>query len=346
MIGVLTAACPAVKYGWLYTKTLERQKYLLLKKFQNYDYKINLDKCIINDLNWWLLNIFKTSNFTKSPDFKLEIFSDASKTGWGAYCNGNRAHGAWKETESHFHINYLELLAIFLALKTFAKELSDCAILLRVDNNTALSYINRMGGIQYPHLNDLTFQIWQWCEKRNIWIFASYINTKENIEADAESRKINPDIEWSLSDKAFETILCKLGQPEIDLFASRINAKCEIYAAWFPDPDASFVDAFTINWKHNFFYAFPPFSLIPKCLNKIINDEACGIFVFPWWSSQPWFPILKELICSEIIYFEPSKFLLQSNFRNYYHPLHSHLMLAAAILSEKPSFGVTSQSKL
>lgn len=37
LIGTLTAACPAVRYGWLYTKELERQKYLTLKKYGSYD---------------------------------------------------------------------------------------------------------------------------------------------------------------------------------------------------------------------------------------------------------------------------------------------------------------------
>ncbi|CAG9136633.1 unnamed protein product [Plutella xylostella] len=56
-----------------------------------------------------------------------------------------------------------------------------------------------MGGVQFPHLNNLARSIWQWCEERGIWLFASYINTKDNVEADEESRKVNPDVEWSLT---------------------------------------------------------------------------------------------------------------------------------------------------
>ena len=40
---------------------------------------------------------------------------------------------------------------------------------------------------------------------------------------------------------------------DIDLFASRLNAKIEKYAAWKPDPNALFVDAFTANWKNCYF---------------------------------------------------------------------------------------------
>lgn len=43
----------------------------------------------------------------------MEIFSDASLTGWGAYCEGKRTHGYWSEEERLIHINILELMAAF-----------------------------------------------------------------------------------------------------------------------------------------------------------------------------------------------------------------------------------------
>ncbi|CAH2098732.1 unnamed protein product [Euphydryas editha] len=347
LIGVLVAACPAIKYGWLYTKILERQKYLFLKQHNsNYDSKVMLPCYILSELNWWSQHIYNKSNFMKTPNFTLEIFSDASRTGWGGFCNGKRVHGSWKECEKIYHINYLELLATFLTLKVFAKTYSNCAILLWIDNNTAVSNINRMGGIQFPHLNKLTKQLWQWCENRNIWLFASYINTKDNVDADKESRRINPDIEWSLSNEMYQNIVRVLGEPDIDLFASRTNTKCKTYVSWHPDPDASCVDAFTINWHNINFYAFPPFTLILRCLQKIVNDEACGILVFPCWPSQPWFPLARELISSDIMYFKADTNLTHSHSSQLSRPLHSHLTLAAARLSVKPSYGERSHRKL
>lgn len=286
LLGVITSACPAVRYGWLYTKELERQKYLALLKHQSYEAKFKPSVSILPDLKWWLNNIDSTTFPLEAPHFVLEIFTDASRTGWGAYCKNKRVNGRWKDSELDFHINYLELLAVFLGLKCFAREYNNCSILLRVDNTTALSYINRMGGIQFPHLTGLTRTIWQWCEERNIWLFASYINTKDNIEADEESRKVNPDIEWHLSVSEFQRVVKAFSQPEIDLFASRTNAKCETYVSWRPDPDAIAVDAFTMSWKNMYFYAFPPFSLVLKCIKKIITDEAEGLLhrrdSLPW----------------------------------------------------------------
>lgn len=335
LIGVLVAACPAAKYGWTYTKILERQKYLALLKTCDYETKFTLPKITLKDLNWWSANIDTTFNFIRHGKFEIEIYSDASRTGWGAVCKNHKVHGMWNETEKLSHINYLELMAAFLGLKAFARELTDCSILLRIDNTTAISYINRMGGIQYPHLNSLARDLWQWCETRSLWIFASYVNTKDN-RADAASRIINPDTEWVLSKGDFQKVVSHFGQPKIDLFASRDNAKCAKYVSWKQDPDAFSVDAFTLNWRTEYFYAFPPFSLILKCLRKIIDDKAVGILVYPNWPSQPWYPLLQSLLVSDVLFLNPNKNLLRSNFRAH-HPLHRKLTLGVARLSGNPS---------
>ena len=47
----------------------------------------------------------------------LQIFTDASKEGWGALLNEHTARGTWFLPESKLHINYLELKAVFLAFK-------------------------------------------------------------------------------------------------------------------------------------------------------------------------------------------------------------------------------------
>lgn len=337
LIGVLVAACPSVKYGWLYTKSLERIKFLALQEHGTYEAKIKLPISILPDLRWWEHNVAQSNNTMRPKEnFELEIYTDASRTGWGAFCKGRRANGGWTETELLSHINYLELLAVFMGLKCFARNASHCSVLLRVDNTTAISYVNRMGGVQFPHLNKLAREIWQWCEKQNIFLFASYINTHDNVEADEESRRINIDTEWELCDWAFQKIIHRLGVPEIDLFASRTNTKCSQYISWKPDPDALAVDSFTVTWYSKFFYAFPPFSMILKCLRKILDDKAFGILVFPYWPGQPWFPLLKSMLRSEIIIFEPNTNLLRSRFRTQ-HPLHSSLSLGAATLSGLPS---------
>ena len=79
------------------------------------------------------------------------------------------------------------------------------------------------------------------------------------------------------------------GEPSIYLFASRLNAQVPCYASWRPNPDATYVDAFSISWKKQFFYAFPPFSLNARCLQKIAMGEAEDLMIVPFWPTQPWY---------------------------------------------------------
>jgi hypothetical protein len=331
--GTLTAACPAVKYGWLHTKFFEREKYLaLLKHGDNYDANMKLHSSLSYDFDWWKSIIGKTSNPIRKYNYVVEIFTDASLSGWGAFCNGETARGYWTTTESGQHINYLELLAAFLGLRSFCRHERNIEILLRIDNTTAISYINRMGGIQYPHLNSVARDIWNWCEQRNLFIFASYIKSKDNIEADRASRITNIDTEWELNESRFQEIVHQFGLPDIDLFATSINRKCSMFISWKRDPEAYDIDAFTIVWTNLNFYAFPPFSLVLKCLRKIVNDQATGILVVPFWPSQAWYPMFMSLARSKVLYLEPNANLLLCPSRKP-HPLWPSLTLACARLS-------------
>lgn len=331
LLGLLISACPAVEYGLLYTKDLERCKFLSLQPEEDYEKYMNIPRSILPDLQWWLQALKTPAHRIRDDTYATEIYSDASTTGWGAACQGETASGQWSPSERSQHINVLELLAAYFALKIFARDYHSCQVLLRIDNSTAIAYINRMGGVQYPHLTQIARSIWQWCESKKIFVFASYIKSADNQVADAESRRNHPDIEWEISDSAFATLVDRFGQPTIDLFASRLNNKCNTYVSWHRDPDAYAVNAFTINWTNHYFYAFPPFAIILKVLRKIILDGATGIMVVPAWPTQPWYPLFRKILISECITLRSSEHMLTS------HCSHSNiqrnLTLVAGILS-------------
>ncbi|XP_066262382.1 uncharacterized protein [Euwallacea similis] len=318
-IGNLISVCPALTCGFLYTKLFERAKFLPLREARGqYNNVINISADLQSDFNWWAENLPKAIRSIKVDFFKIEIFSDASLTKWGLFCNGIKSYGFWSDFESKLHINYLELLVFLFGLRCFVRDPYNCNILCRVDNTTAFVYVNRMGSIQHSNLNELAPVIGQFCEARNIVIFASYIKSFCNIVADQESRQLNIDTEWELSDGAFQKIIYKYGRPEIDIFASRLSRKY----------------AFTINWNNMFFYCFPPFSVILKVLQKIINEHARGIVVVPFWPSQPWYPVFTSLLEDHPTMIDPDKNFL--SFNRIPHPLGEKLSLVAGILSCKP----------
>lgn len=94
LLGVLTSACPAVTYGFIHCKRLERQKFLSLK-FNGGDYegKIFISKSMGEDLNWWKKNTLIGSQSIRTQNFAVEIFSDSSLTGCGCFSNGRSASG-------------------------------------------------------------------------------------------------------------------------------------------------------------------------------------------------------------------------------------------------------------
>ena len=166
------------------------------------------------------------------------------------------------------HINYLELKAAFCGLKCFAKDLSSCQRLLRIDNTTAICYINKMGSIQYLKLSPLSRMIWQWCERRK---FGYLRRISSLVIISSQIKKL----------KSYQ-IKSTFGKFDIDLFATINNAKCSAFFSWFPDPEAEAVDAFTVQWTYINFYAFPPFALILLVLRKMYNDRAEGVVVVPY----------------------------------------------------------------
>nr|CAH7732015.1 unnamed protein product [Callosobruchus chinensis] len=54
----LVAVCPAMRFGYLYTKLLEREKYLALKHSKGaYDNIMQIRDHLKNDVEWWIRNL-------------------------------------------------------------------------------------------------------------------------------------------------------------------------------------------------------------------------------------------------------------------------------------------------
>jgi hypothetical protein len=63
----------------------------------------------------------------------------------GSIYQGISVQGLWTQEEAGQSINWRELKAIDLALRSFA-NLHHTTVLIRTDNTTAKAYVNRQGG--------------------------------------------------------------------------------------------------------------------------------------------------------------------------------------------------------
>lgn len=334
VIGYLVSSLPGVQYGKLHYRILEIEKNkALLQNKGNYESLMHLSSKAKLDLIWWKDNVNTASNFVNRSSPEIEIRTDASKLGWGAVCGSLNAQGMWSCTEKCLHINQLELLAVMFALRSFISHMCNKHVKVFTDNATAVAYINDMGGTKSPEINEIAKQIWIWCIENNVWLTACHLPGHLNVNADLNSRKFNERIEWTLEKAVFEKICSIFERPDIDLFATRINAQLEKYISWKPDPFALYVDAFTVSWNQFYFYAFPPFSLIIKCLNKIEREEAEGIFIAPLWPTQVWWPKLMSLVMAQPLILPRNQNLLSIPQKELLHPLRKKMTLIACHLS-------------
>ena len=297
VVGMIVATFSGVELGPLHYRTMEREKTEALKENQgNFDSLMHITPGMKQELLWWINHLPQQSREIERENAKLIITTDASSLGWGATLQDERTGGRWDEHEKEAHINYLELLAIFLALQSFKNEIKNTHVQILADNKTAIiAYVNHMGGKQ-GELDDLAKNIWTWCLERGMWISATHLPGTENVDADFESRHFNDRTEWSLNENIFTEIVQLFGRPDIDLFASRLNNKCKRYVSWHRDPHAEHVDAFSISWHDTYSYIFPPFSLLGRCVQKVRQEKAKAIMVVPVWPTQAWFTNLLKLL--------------------------------------------------
>ena len=299
LIGKLCAAFPGVEAGLLHYRDLELLKCRGLKWCTgDFTGVVKLNKAVFAQLDWWIDNVELAYKPISHGEPTVVLETDASKKGWGATIRGGcPTGGRWKVEEANLHINVLEMIAVLFGLKCFCPNLTNTHVRVFVDNSTAVTYINEMGGMKSELCNRVAKEIWEWCQNRDIWLSACHIPGQENIDADKASRVFNDRTEWMLNHDIFVKLTSVFFLPEIDMFASRINKQLPRFVAWHADPDAEAIDAFMMHWRDLSLYLFPPFSLISKCLQKLVLEQVEDVLlVVPVWPTQPWYSQVAEML--------------------------------------------------
>ena len=292
LIGLLTATEKQVHLGRLHMRPIQWH----LKN--NWHVPESLEKVIPipislhPHLQWWLLEENVLSGQPLHPvRHALQLFTDASKEGWGAHLNDRTARGCWSLPESRLHINYLELKAVLLALKEFTDLCTGQIVLVATDNTTVVSYINKEGGMRSGPLCALLWRILTWCSQRQVTLKARHIPGRLNVIADKLSRLGQTiQTEWSLLTEVFQTLCQRWHRPQIDLFATRFNHKLPQFVSPVPDSLAVAVDALTLPWEDLDAYAFPPTAILGKVVEKLIHSPCKRIILIaPGWPNMAWF---------------------------------------------------------
>lgn len=347
-IGLIVSSFSAVLWGPLFYRGLDRLKINALRESKgDFEAEVQLSVEADAELDWWISEIdhaFYPLDRTQ-PDIVLK--TDASHSGYGSVCQSTKAGGRWSKSEQQLHINVLELKAIENGLRSFEDVVTGKHIKLLTDNTCALAYIRDMGGSKSRECNDVANRVWKWCKERNVWLTIAHIPGKKNTEADEKSRKFDDRTEWQLNPKFFQFLTKELGQPDIELFASKLNCQLQTYISWHRDPDAVAVDAFSVDWgQWNFIYVFAPFSLAMRVLSKWRTDCAEGMIILPHWPTAPWFPVMLRMLVDQPVLLPKGRRTLRQAHSDEPHPLYRKMQLVACVLSGNPTKAQVFRQKL
>ena len=299
LLGHLASLTQVVPGGRIRMRRLQRQLRLCWSQAsQEPSFPVPWNSLIQEDLRWWsdMGNLLQGQSFG-SPIPDIHATSDASTKGWGMTLATHSVQGSWTPEEQRLHINLLELRAIRLGLAHFQALVKDKVVSVVADNTTALAYIKKGGGTVSLSLSKEAVRLLKWAEGNNTSLVTGFIRGKNNVTADALSRKhqVLPT-EWTLHQEVCNDLWRTWGQPVLDLFATRDNYRIQAFVSPHPDQMAVATDAFSVRWDGLHLYAFPPYGLIQRVLNKLLTARDTSlVLITPFAPRKPWWPDLLSL---------------------------------------------------
>ena len=147
---------------------------------------------------WLRPGVLAASIPFRPPPPSWDVFTDASLQGWGVRtASGLSLRGTWSQTLAKCHINILELVAIYIALRRLPIP-RHVHIRIHSDNLTAVNCLNRLGSARLRPLNSWVLSILHLVSAREWAVSVFHIAGVRNVVADSLSRIAPVSMEWSL----------------------------------------------------------------------------------------------------------------------------------------------------
>ena len=311
--------------------------------FKNESTRITWGKEAQQDLSWWQEEgrLARGCPLQSIPP-DLAFWSDASDKGWGAHISSQfsnqYATGLWSEEERELSINMREIRAARLGLQSFQEIVQDKVIALFSDNTTTVAYLRNQGGTHSRSLNREAQGILRWAESNGVTIRPQFLLGSKNVVADSLSRPNQVQgSEWTLCQEIVNRLTRKW-PTLIDLFATSLNYRLPVYFAPLQDPMCVGTDALLQIWDDLQAYAFPPFSLIRRVLNKVRLSRRLQLtLIAPFWPQKEWFPDLLEVLMEPPLRLPERRDLLrQPHFHRFHLGLQSLRLHAWRLSSGSP----------
>ena len=148
LLGIIASCIEIIPNARLFMRPIQLHLLAFWKpSSQNLEKKIPITNHLKMHLNWWLnkCNLLKGRSIVQKQA-QVTVTTDASKTGYGGHMNSKIVQGEWSEEQKGWHINLLEMEAVYLTVKHFLRSLQGQTVLIRSDNTTVLCTIRKQTG--------------------------------------------------------------------------------------------------------------------------------------------------------------------------------------------------------
>ncbi|KAL0177444.1 hypothetical protein M9458_026338, partial [Cirrhinus mrigala] len=204
LLGLMAAASNVIPFGLLYMRPLQGNPLRMIK----------VTVQCLRALDMWRKPWFLSQGpLLGAPCRRVMLATDA-----------HPARGLWRGHQLTWHINCLEMLAMFRALKHFLPDLRERHVLDRTDNTAVVYYINHQGGLCLRPLYKLAHQILVWSQDKLLLLRAVHVPGHLNMGADILSSQGPRPGEWMLHPEVVRQIWRVFGQAQVDLFTTQENA--------------------------------------------------------------------------------------------------------------------------
>ncbi len=232
LLGHMASSAAITPLGLLHMRPLQRWLHDRVPRWawRHGTYRVSLTpSCRRTFSPWSDLAFLRAGVPLEQVSRHVVVSTDASATGWGAMCNGHAAAGLWTGPQLQWHINCLELLAVWLALRRFRTLLHEKHVLVRSDNTATVAYINHQGGLRSRRMSQLARHLFLWSQKHLRSLRAVHVPGELNRAADELSRQHALPGEWLLHPEVLQLIWRRFGDAQVDLFASPDTPHCQLF---------------------------------------------------------------------------------------------------------------------
>jgi hypothetical protein len=271
-----------------------RGMYRNILETPTWDKQLALSEEAQREVSFWIENFSNNGYPIWSPSPKVDVmtFSDASASGWGGYAvqvGDHSATGTWSMAEEQKSSTWREIRAARLVLESLVFRLQGREVLHRTDNMNTVRILSV--GSRKEELHCEAVEIYKLCQKHSIRLSVEWVPRDDNVCADALSRTEDAN-DYSLDPLVFQQLDKRWGPYTVDRFASMRTKQLTRFCSRFLNPGSEAVDAFTVSWKDENNWIFPPPYLIPRVLQHMAFGNEVGTLIVPEWHSAPWWPLL------------------------------------------------------